>query len=395
MNRPRLFLSPPHMSAIERELLLEAFDSGYIAPAGPMLDRFEQEFADYTGIPHVVALASGTAALHLALHMLDIGPGDAVITPTLTFIGGVVPILYMRATPIFVDARYDDWSLDTDLLGEALERARWQGLRPAAILPVDLYGQACDISAIQDFADAQGIPVILDSAEGVGALDAGRHAGAIGGMATAFSFNGNKIMTASGGGALASHDPALIARARYLSTAARQPAAHYQHSEYGFNYRLSNLSAAVALGQLRWIETRIERRRTIFQAYADRLGRLPGISFLVERPGTRHTRWLTVMCVDEMVFGVGPEAIRAALEEANIEARPMWKPMHLQPLFAGATIVDRGVAADLFGRGLCLPSGSHMTDDDIDRVCLIVEQVGRSARAAVVTAPRQLEEELP
>lgn len=395
MSLPRLFLSPPHVGPLERELLLEAFDSGYVAPAGPMLDRFEQEFADYVGIPHVVALASGTAALHLALHILGVGTGDAVIAPTLTFIGGVAPILYTGATPIFVDARREDWALDADLLVEALQRARSQGLRPAAILPVDLYGQACDISTVQNVADVEGIPVILDSAEGVGALDHGRHAGAIAGVATAFSFNGNKIMTASGGGVLASHDPALIARARYLSTAARQAAAHYEHTEYGFNYRLSNLSAAVALGQLRWIENRIERRRAIFQAYADRLSRLPGISFLPERPGTRHSRWLTVMCVDAALFGAAPEVIRIALEDANVEARPMWKPMHLQPLFAGAIMVDRGVARDLFGCGLCLPSGSHMTDGDIDRVCDVIERVFRSVCPTPSGALRQLEEEVP
>lgn len=371
---PRLFLSPPHVGEAERALLLEAFDSGWVAPAGPMLDAFEREFCAYVGLPYGVALSSGTAALHLALHMLEVGPGDAVIAPTLTFIGGVAPIRYVGATPVFVDCEEGGWGLDPERLDEAFDLAEARGLRPRVVMPTDLYGQACDIDAIAEVAARRGAEVVLDAAEGVGALYKGRHVGS-GARMAAFSFNGNKIITTSGGGFLASDDKTLIDRARYLSTAARQAAAHYEHTEVGFNYRLSNLSAAVGLGQLRGVEEKVAARRAIFESYRSRLSSIPGVDFAPEAAERRHTRWLTVMLLAEAEFGHSPEAVRLALEDGNIESRPLWKPMHLQPVFADAPVVGGAVSEDLFRRGLCLPSGVAMTDDDVDRVCRIVESL--------------------
>lgn len=374
----RLFLSPPDVTGRERQLVMEAFDSNYVAPAGPMLDRFEAALAAYTGFSHVVAVSSGTAALHLALHILGVGRGDAVIAPTLTFMGGVAPIHYTGATPVFVDSEPDSWCLDPGLIEQACAKARAAGLKPKAVLPADLYGQCAGIDAISAVAGPLGLDVVLDSAEGIGALYHNRHAGQ-GARAAAYSFNGNKIITTSGGGALASDDADLIARARYLSTAARQAAAHYEHTEVGFNYRLSSLSAAVGVGQLEQIESKVARRRAIFARYIAELAALPGVSFAPEAAHRRHTRWLSVMLVDPAAAGIDRETLRLKLEEANVESRPVWKPMHLQPVFAANPAVTSGVAERLFAHGLCLPSGSGMSDADMARVC---EIIGKNIRAA-------------
>jgi dTDP-4-amino-4,6-dideoxygalactose transaminase len=372
VTAPRVFLSPPDVGPRERELMLAAFDSGYVAPAGPMLETFERAFADYVGLPHAVAMASGTAALHVALNMLGVGPGDAIIAPTLTFIGGVAPIAYQGATPIFVDCEPICWGLDPQLLDAAFERATRLGLRVRAVMPTDLYGQVCEIDAIAAWCAGRDIPVILDSAEAVGATCNGRHAG-YGAVAAAYSFNGNKILTTSGGGMLASEDGDLIARARYLSTAARQPVAWYEHTEVGFNYRMSNICAGIGLGQLESLERRTARRREIFEHYRRGLGNLPGVSFAPEGPGRRHTRWLTVMLLDPAEAAASPAAVLSALEAANIEARPLWKPMHLQPVFKSSPCIGGEVAETLFARGMCLPSGSNMSDETVERVCGVVK----------------------
>jgi dTDP-4-amino-4,6-dideoxygalactose transaminase len=372
VTAPRVFLSPPDVGARERELMLAAFDSGYVAPAGPMLETFERAFADYVGLPHAVAMGSGTAALHVALKMLGVGPGDAIIAPTLTFIGGIAPIVYQGATPILVDCEPVCWGLDPQLLEPAFERATRLGLRVRAVMPTDLYGQVCEIDAIGAWCAEREIPVILDSAEAVGATWNGRHAGH-GAMAAVYSFNGNKILTTSGGGMLASEDGELIARARYLSTAARQPVAWYEHTEVGFNYRMSNICAGIGLGQLESLERRTARRREIFEHYRMGLGNLPGVSFAPEGPGRRHTRWLTVMLLDPAEAAASPEAVLNALEAANIEARPLWKPMHMQPVFKSSPYVGGRVAETLFARGICLPSGSSMSDETVDRVCAVVK----------------------
>ncbi|CAN5385803.1 aminotransferase class I/II-fold pyridoxal phosphate-dependent enzyme [soil metagenome] len=375
---PRIPLSAPDIGAAERALLLETFDAGWVSSVGPVVERFEQAFAESVGLGHATAVSSGTAALHLALSMLDLKPGDAVIAPSLTFIGGVSPILQAGARPIFVDVEPTSWNLDPGLIEPAFEHADREGLRVRAIVPADLYGQCCDIGAIRAVADARGVPVILDSAEAVGATLDGRPAGQ-GASAAAYSFNGNKIVTTGGGGMLASDDGALIRRARYLATAARLPAVHYEHAEAGFNYRLGSLAAAVGLGQLGSLETKVARRRAIFERYVERLAHLPGLGFAPEAKGRRHTRWLTAIQLDPGQARATPEALRLGLEADNIESRPVWKPMHLQPAFAAdrpndrrggaALMIGGGVSERVFTRGLCLPSGSGLTDDEVDRVC--------------------------
>ena len=368
----RIPLSAPDIGSAERARLLQTFDDGWVSSAGPVVEAFERAFAEATGFAYATALSSGTAALQVALTILDLKPGDAVICPTLTFIGGVSPIVHAGARPIFVDCSASDWNLDPALLAPAFDRAKAEGLSVRAVVPADLYGQCCDIAAIREVADAQGVPVILDSAEAVGATLNGRHAGH-GASAAAFSFNGNKIITTGGGGMLASDDGELIARARSLAAAARLPAVHYEHAEVGFNYRMLSLAAALGLAQLETLEDRVARRRAIFDRYQTRLGGRAGVAFAPEAPGRRHTRWLTVMLLDREITGVSPERLRLALDAANIEARPVWKPMHLQPVFRDASVINDGVAETLFANGLCLPSGSALRDANIDRVCDVIE----------------------
>jgi len=367
----RLFLSPPHMGESELRLIQEVFASNYIAPTGPMVEAFEQEFAERTGFKHALAVSSGTAAMHLALRGLGIKPGDKVFAATLTFIGSVSPILYQGATPVFFDADPATWNLDPELLEHELHQAAARGQLPKAVIPTDLYGQSCDLGRILEICAPYGVPVICDAAESEGADYRGRHAGK-GAKAAVFSFNGNKIITTSGGGMLASDDPAFIAHARKLATQAREPVPWYEHREIGYNYRMSNVLAAIGRGQLQVLEERVRRRRKIFAGYQARLGGLPGIEFMPEAPYGRGNRWLTVILVTPEVSGATSEQIRLALEAENIEARPVWKPMHLQPVFRGCRAVGGGVSEDLFARGLCLPSGTAMTDADLDRVCAVV-----------------------
>lgn len=374
MNQPRLFLSPPHMGGREQEFVRQAFESNYIAPLGPMVDAFEKEFAAYTGIPHCVALSSGTSATHLALRHLGLGPGDEVLASTLTFIGSVTPVTFERATPVFIDCDESSWNMDPALLEQALEDAARRGQLPKAVIPTDLYGQSCDLPRIQALCARHGVPVICDSAESVGARYPGKHAGA-GAWAAVFSFNGNKIITTSGGGMLASHDKGLIDHARKLSQQARDPAPWYEHTEIGFNYRMSNILAAIGRGQLAVLEERVRRRREIFEGYRQRLEDLPGIAFMPEPAGFQSNRWLTVLLIDPVAFGKDTHAVREALEAENIEARPVWKPMHLQPVFRSTRVWGGSVSERLFAQGLCLPSGTAMTDGDLDRVCGILRRM--------------------
>ena len=370
----RIFLSPPHIGERERALVNEAFDSNYIAPLGPMVDAFEQEFSAYTGLPHCVALNSGTAAIHLALRGLGVQAGDSVLVSSLTFIGSVAPVLYQHATPIFIDCDADSWNMDVSLVADTLAKAKKAGSMPKAILPTDIYGQSCDVDALRGLADEYGVALVVDAAESVGSRYKDRHAG-VGAHAACYSFNGNKIITSSGGGILASTDKKLIDEARFLSQQARDPAPHYEHTTFGYNYRMSNIVAAIGRGQLEVLDERVKARRAIFTSYEKRLSKLPGIRVMPEASYGKGNRWLSVIVVEPKAFGTDRETIRLALEKADIEARPVWKPMHLQPIFKDAAMVGGKVSEALFRDGLCLPSGSQMTATDIDRVCNIIESL--------------------
>ncbi len=370
----RIYLSPPDVGEAERELLLQAFDSGWIAPLGPHVDGFEREMADYVGVGHAAALNSGTAALHLALAVLGVRPGSAVLTSTLTFAATANAITYVGARPVFIDSAADTWNMDPALLADELHARVRAGDRPAAVIAVDLYGQCPDYDPIRAACAEYGVPLVEDAAEALGANYQGRRAGSLGDLAI-FSFNGNKIITTSGGGMLLSDREELVARARFLATQARDPAPHYQHSTVGFNYRLSNLLAAVGRAQLAGLERRVERRRAINRRYRRLLEGTPGLAFMPEAPFGRSTCWLTCLTVDPAVFGADRERIRLALEAEDIEARPVWKPMHLQPVFADCDARLNGVADRLFERGICLPSGSTLTDAQVDRIAgLVLEQ---------------------
>jgi pyridoxal phosphate-dependent aminotransferase EpsN len=363
----RLYLSPPDVGEVERKLLLDAFDSNWIAPLGPHVDAFEKEFADYVGVGHAAALSSGTAALHLALLMLGVGPGDDVLVPTLTFVACPNVVSYVGARPVFVDSDEATWNLDPALVAEELDERARDGRLPAAVLGVDLYGQCADWDPILAACAQHGVPVVEDAAEALGATYRNRHAGSFGKFA-AFSLNGNKIITTSGGGMLVTDDGELAERARFLSTQARDTAPYYEHSELGFNYRLSNLLAAVGRGQLQSLPAKVEHRRAVNAAYREAFADVPGIGFMPNAAGGEPSNWLTVATVDEREFGASPEAIRVHLESLDIEARHSWKPMHLQPLYAGYPRRGGQVAEAIFRTGLCLPSGSAMTESDIARV---------------------------
>ncbi|MGB9439060.1 MAG: aminotransferase class I/II-fold pyridoxal phosphate-dependent enzyme, partial [Desulfobacterales bacterium] len=332
MKPERIFLSPPHMSGYEQKYLKEAFESNYIAPLGPQVDAFEKEFAQKIRTTHAVALSSGTAAMHLALCELGVGVGDEVFVSTLTFIGSVSPVTFLGAKPVFIDADYKTWNMDPDLLAKELNSCAERGRLPKAVVPTDLYGQCADYDRILEICAPYEIPVIVDAAEALGATYKGRSAGA-GAKAAVFSFNGNKIITTSGGGMLTSEDAGFINKTRFLSQQARDDAPHYEHSQIGFNYRMSNILAAIGRGQLNVLDERVRAKRQIFKKYKAALQNVEGIEFMSEAPFGKSNRWLTVILISSEKFGTDREAVRVALEDENIEARPVWKPMHLQPVF--------------------------------------------------------------
>lgn len=369
----RIYLSPPHLSGLEQTFIQEALDSNWVAPLGPQVDAFEQEFAETVGARCALALSSGTAALHLALQEVGVAAGDEVLVSTLTFAGSVYPICYLGARPVFVDSEPRSWNMDPALLAEALAARARRNRLPKAVVLVHLYGQCADLATIAALCADYGVALVEDAAEALGAAYQGRPPGAWG-RAGIFSFNGNKIITTSGGGMLVSDEPALIAHARKLATQAREPAVHYEHEEIGYNYRMSNILAAIGRGQLRCLAERVAARRQIFAYYASHLGGLPGVEFMPEAPWGRHSRWLTALTIDPAYFGADRETVRLALEEANIEARPVWKPMHRQPVFAACERIGGQVAETLFERGLCLPSGSAMTPAELDRVVAIIRE---------------------
>ena len=372
----RVYLSPPHLSGREAELVSEAIASNWIAPLGPQVDAFEAELGDVAGVEHAVALSSGTAALHLALVVLGIGSGDEVACSDFTFAASANPIVYTGASPVFVDCD-ETWTIDPGLLDRALAERRGSGASVRAVIAVDLYGQCCDYDALRDICARHEAVLIQDSTESLGATYRGAPAGGQGALA-AFSFNGNKIITTSGGGMLVSRNRDWVEHARKLSTQAREPAPHYEHVEIGFNYRMSNLLAALGRAQLETLHGRVATRRRIRDRYRELLDGVPGISFMREAPYGTTNAWLTCIVIDPEAFGADREAVRLALEAEDIEARPLWKPMHLQPVFAPNVAFGGDVAARLFERGLCLPSGSSLTDEDQDRVVATVRSANRS-----------------
>lgn len=376
MSQPRLYLSPPHLSGREQAWLAEAMASNWISSVGPQLDLFESRLAEAVRTSGALGLSSGTAAIHLALRTLDLQPGDEVLCQSLTFCATANPIRYESAAPVFIDSETTTWNLDPQLLDDELRACAARGKPPRAVIVVDIFGQSADLDPILEIAGRYEVPVIEDAAEALGATYRQRPAGSRA-WAGIFSFNGNKIITTSGGGAICSNDEQLLSHARFLATQARDPAPHYEHSVVGFNYRMSNVLAAVGLGQLEVLEERVNARRRIAAQYAEQLADLPGLTFMPEAPHGRSNRWLTVVLIDPEQFGASREDVRRQLEAANIESRPVWKPLHLQPSFAGCRARGGSVAERLFETGLCLPSGSAMSDADIARVSQIVQSLAK------------------
>jgi len=430
MNK-RIFLSPPWMSGHELPLIEEAFASGYIAPCGPMVDRFEREFSEVVGVTHACAVSSGTAALDLLFHELGVTRGDVVFCSDLTFVSSIAPAAHRGAEPVFIDCDETTWTINPDLLEEALAKAAKAGRLPKAVVAVDLYGQCCDYERIEAVSVKYGVPVIIDAAEALGAEygtgsssvhycesalvgkadnsaprtgassvsthermnlrtnelpHSPRHAGDAG-WAAVYSFNGNKIITTSGGGMVASRDEGVVARARKRSQQAREPTVWYEHEELGYNYRMSNIVAAIGVGQLRHLEEIVAKKRLVFGWYRERLEGLAGLRFMPEAAYGQCTRWLTVAEISSEVRECGSSKVKdtetgspsrivkrmmTALERENIESRPVWKPMHLQPVFRGAKVFGGGVGERLFANGLCLPSGTGLRVEDVERVCGIV-----------------------
>jgi dTDP-4-amino-4,6-dideoxygalactose transaminase len=367
----RILLSGPDVGDLEEKWVTEAIRSGWIAPLGPMVDAFEERVAERCGRRFAVALASGTAALHLGLLELGAGPGTAVIVPTLTFAATANAAVYTGAEPVFVDCDPESGALDPGLLERALTDLRATGTPVAAVVPVDLLGRCADYTRLTEVCERFGVPLLSDAAEGLGASHAGLPAGSFG-VAAALSFNGNKIMTTSGGGMLLTDRPELAERVRYLSTQARRPAVHYEHTEIGYNYRLSNVLAALGLAQLERLDEMIDRRRALRERYAELFGAVPGVRVFQRAGDEADNCWLTAVLVDPDEAGWSPEDLRRTLDEAYIEARPLWKPMHLQPVFAGARAYLDGSADRLFATGLTLPSGSALTGDQIDTVLGVI-----------------------
>jgi len=361
------------------DIVNEAFASNWIAPLGPHVDAFEREFAELIGAKHAVALSSGSAALHLTLRLIGVERGDEVLCSSLTFCASANPIVYEGGRPVFIDADRATWTMDPDLLKLELQACAARGRLPRAVIVVDLYGQSADYDSILNVCSEYDVPVIEDAAEALGATYKGKMAGVFG-KAGVFSFNGNKIITTSGGGMLVSEDENFIKRARFLATQARDPAAHYQHSEIGYNYRLSNVLAAIGRGQLRVLLDRVAARRRNNRLYRESLSGLPGVEFMPEAQYGRSTNWLSCITIDPKAFGATREDVRLALEAVNIEARPVWKPLHLQPIFAGCRTRGGQVAQEIFEDGLCLPSGSNLTDEDLERVVGIVQSIAGMRR---------------
>lgn len=364
----KIWLSSPHMGGNELKYINEAFELNWIAPLGSNVDGFEKDLELYTSSRHAAALSSGTAALHLALILLGVKAGDDVICQSMTFSATANPIAYLNATPVFVDSEEQTWNMDPDLLVEAIEDRLAKGKRIGAIIPVHLYGMPAQMDRIIEIANHYGIPVVEDAAEALGSFIDNKATGTFGVMGV-LSFNGNKIITTSGGGALLSSQEEMISNARFLATQARDAAPHYQHSQIGYNYRMSNISAGIGRGQMEVLDLHVKKRRLTFEKYSIELAGLSGVSFLQEPKGYFSNRWLSTILIDPMAeHGVTCEMLARVLAEDNIECRPLWKPMHLQPVFSGCPAYINGTSEFLFKNGLCLPSGSNLTELQRDRV---------------------------
>ena len=363
----KIWLSSPHMGEGEFAFVKEAFETNWVAPVGPHLNGFENDLQAYTGVSHAAALSSGTAALHLALVILGVKQDDVVLCQSFTFCGSANPIVYQGATPIFVDSEPDTWNMDPEALEEAIKYSLAKGKKPKAIIYVHLYGMPAKVNEIQQIANEYEIPLIEDAAEALGSRIKDVPCGNFG-MISVLSFNGNKIITTSGGGALLSQDQAYIEIARFLATQARDTAPHYQHSQIGFNYRLSNICAGIGRGQMQVLEQRVQQRRANFTFYKEIFANVPGITFQEESAGSYSNYWLTAILIDPAQAGISAESLRLALEKENIESRPLWKPMHLQPIYAECPYYGANTAEYLFSNGLCLPSGSNLSSSDKNRI---------------------------
>ena len=385
----RIWLSSPHLGDEEVAFVDEAFKTNWIAPLGPNVDGFERELATHVGIGHAAALSSGTAALHLGLVLLGVKAGDVVFCSSLTFVASCNPIVYCGATPVFIDAEPETWNMSPAALERAFEAARSQGRLPRCVILVNLYGQSADMDALLPICERYGVPVLEDAAESLGGRYKGRSSGTFGRIGV-YSFNGNKIITTSGGGMLVADDADLVARARKLSTQARDPAPHYQHSEIGFNYRMSNVLAGIGRGQLRVLEQRVAQRRRVFERYQQALSDLPEIQWMPEPAGFESTRWLTCLTLLGPAAQERCQAVIQHLERHSIEARPVWKPMHLQPLFATCDYFSHAPGQDVSGRlfhhGLCLPSGSNTSEEQQGRVIMHLRRALEQSESLHATA---------
>lgn len=371
MSHKKIYLSPPHMAGSEWDYLKEAFDSNYIAPAGEFLQRFEEKLCELTGFSHCVAVSSGTAAIHLGLRCLGVGKGDIVFASSLTFIGSVSPATYLGAEVQFIDSEMSSWTMDPEILEKAFSESIKRGKRIGAVIPTDLYGQSCNLKAIQSICNRYDVPILVDSAESLGSSFGDSSVG-VGSDATVFSFNGNKILTTSGGGVLASDNEEVVNEARYLSTQARDDVSHFEHRTIGYNYRLSNLLAAVGLGQLEVLEKRVEQKRVIFDGYRERFQNVSEISMMPEASWGKTNRWLSVLrFIGDRCNELSKPLIQR-LDENQVEARPVWKPMHLQPCFNGNKVFGGEICELLFSSGLCLPSGTALQSSDLDRISEII-----------------------
>ncbi|WHY80514.1 aminotransferase class I/II-fold pyridoxal phosphate-dependent enzyme [Siminovitchia fortis] len=369
--KEKIYLSPPHMSGNELKYINDAFESNWIAPLGPNVEQFEREIASLVGVKDAVAVSSGTAAIHLALRLLNVHPGDIVFCSTLTFVATANPILYQGAKPVFIDSEPDTWNMSPQALERALKEAESVGVLPKAVIVVHLYGQSAKMDEIMDICNKYDVPIIEDAAESLGSSYRGKASGTIGDFGI-YSFNGNKIITTSGGGMLVSNNQQAMEKARFLAAQARDTAPFYKHSEIGFNYRMSNLLAGIGRAQLEVLDDRVRLRRLIFNQYKEYLSGLPGVAFMEELENTHSNRWLTALLIDEKGGGVSKQALLDFLSDLNIEARHVWKPLHTQPLFKNAPYYSHGenehVGEALFEKGICLPSGSGMTMGQLFKV---------------------------